>query len=121
MTIKPTLITACIANISQPFARKVAEKLAEALTWQGSWSCYGAGEIGCAVYPVYPKEEYNYYVVAEIAGDNGSNLFYNPSGEAWVESFSDFSDERLGGVLQNLLECTDWYMVTEAYAATAQF
>jgi hypothetical protein len=60
-------------------------EIAESL-YEGTWLCYGAGEVGCPVFSSLIDDD---IPVGELAGDNGANRFYNPSGEMWAESIDD--------------------------------
>jgi hypothetical protein len=77
-------------GISHPIIVKIAREYNGQNIQQDSWVCCGAGELAAELFFYNALDKR--VLVGELAGDNGQNRFYNPSGKAWMEDLSDLSD-----------------------------
>ena len=92
--------------------KQIVIKYLQSCCQQGSWQCYGAGEIGCEItfyHPITDEQQF----VAEMFGDNGTNTFYNPEGEPWTD---DYPEEQVQNFCQNMVENMDYSEIYAVYS-----
>lgn len=76
-------------GVNHPIVIKIARDFNLAYIQQDSWVCCGGGELTADLYYYEGDEK---VICGCVAGDNGTNKFYNPSGEPWTHSIEDKSD-----------------------------